>query len=206
MRSLLEARKTSHDNQDCTCKNKDCGATINRFTLKATNRSITAQRNSIIFCDKCQREGCSTNSSAKEKALDQPYKCVRCHAEGVRHFFESHNFHRNWKRDSLQCKECFRGTRGGEQCKQPNCRKFVEEKDLTRSEKKSRSRGFVCKCCRENGYSVKDLRGYICSVCKTTSGRRKFSDAGTNFTYWSKQGKLKCIDCAAMNGKWIPFI
>ena len=114
----------------------------------------------------------------------------------MKHFFESNNFQRNLKRATLKCKECIQDTLKGEQCKQPNCKKFVEEKDMTKSEKDTRRRGFVCRSCRENVYSMKDLKDYKCSLCKTTGGRRKFDDQNRSFAYKEKKGELKCVDCA----------
>ena len=132
----------------------------------------------------------------KRKNADGPYECSRCHVKGGRHLFEARDFARFEKTGTLKCKECYHGRRKGEPCRQPDCSTFVEEKDLTESEKKYRSQGFVCQSCRGNGYSMKDLKTYDCSVCKTTGGRRKFSDLDMNFAYWAAKGKLHCIDCA----------
>ena len=53
---------------------------------------------------------------------------------------------------------------------------------------------------RVTAKSIKDLKPYECSLCKSTGGRRKFDDLDRNFAYWHKKGKLKCIDCAQKKG------
>ena len=61
---------------------------------------------------------------------------------------------------------------------------------MTKTEKETRRRGFVCQSCRGNGYSMRDLKVYKCSLCKATGGRRKFDHQNRNFALKEKKGEL----------------
>ena len=101
----------------------------------------------------------------------------------------------------MKCRGCDEGTKKGEQCAQEKCRRYVAEAELTPPQKKSRLREFVCLECQEKGYSLKDLRRFLCREpgCGFAGGRGRIQESNFERDYEKEQ--VRCIDCACLPQK-----
>ena len=170
-----------------------CGKTGQREDFQKTNFDRACKRGTIE-CLECQPGRRKGKVCILEQDQRPTYTCCRCDETGPREIFQAIHLERDCKRGTQQCLECKSGRRKGKVCILKQCKKFVREENVSQTQQKHATRGFVCETCTEQGYTSANTHTYTCASCEEVTGGHGLFQT-PNFRRAVKRGTQKCKSC-----------
>ena len=165
-------------------------------------RNLNESRNKQVRCDDCKSPPCSCPRCGTCKTCRDPECTTRQCAKSKVAIPYQHRPTTCAEKKTWTCASCRQpakenSTVEGVLC--VKCESFLAKVDMSLSQKQnlcSRGRSYLCANCQTQGYDVRNINKYSCSVCQRKGGiklfpRRHISDAA------SRQATLRCKMCAS---------